>query len=171
MTESSTLREATPADAAAIAAIYNHYVATTTISMESDPVGADEMARRIADIQDGTLPWLVLAEDGRLCGYAYASKWRARPGYRLAVESSVYIDPALRGRGHGLLLYRALLARLAGRFHTVIGGIALPNAASVALHERLGFRQVACFQEVGHKFGAWVDVGYWQLSLPPAAQG
>lgn len=171
MSQSSILRDATPADAAAIALIYNHYVATTTISMETEPVGADEMARRIAEIQDGGLPWLVLELEGRPCGYAYASKWRARPGYRHAVESSVYVDPAMRGRGHGLQLYRALLARLDGRFHTVIGGIALPNAASVALHERLGFRQVACFQEVGHKFGDWVDVGYWQLSLAPVAQG
>jgi phosphinothricin acetyltransferase len=160
------LRDAASADAAAVAAIYNHYVATTTISMETDPVDAAEMARRIAEVQAGALPWLVLVEDGRLCGYAYASKWRARPGYRHAVESSVYVDPAMRGRGHGLVLYRALLAQLEGRFHTVIGGIALPNAASIALHEKLGFRQVACFHEVGHKFGDWVDVGYWQLTLP-----
>jgi phosphinothricin acetyltransferase len=165
MTQTATLRDATAADADAITAIYNHYVATTTISMENDPVSSGDMASRIAGIRDAGLPWLVLVEDGRLCGYAYASQWRARPGYRHAVESSVYIDPALRGRGHGLALYRALLARLDGRFHTVIGGIALPNAASIALHERLGFRQVACFHEVGHKFGGWVDVGYWQLTL------
>jgi phosphinothricin acetyltransferase len=170
MTKSvSVLRDATPSDAGAIAAIYNHYVATTTISMETDLVDAAEMARRIADVQSAALPWLVLVEDGRLCGYAYASKWRARPGYRHAVESSVYVDQSSRGRGHGLALYRALLARLKqeGRFHTVIGGIALPNAASIALHEKLGFRQVACFHEVGHKFGGWVDVGYWQLKLEP----
>ena len=161
------LRDATALDAGTIAAIYNHYVATTTISMENDPVDAGEMVQRIADVQSGALPWLVLVEDGRLCGYAYASKWRARPGYRHAVESSVYVDPSLRGRGHGVSLYRALLAHLEqeGRFHTVIGGIALPNAASIALHEKLGFRQVACFHEVGHKFGGWVDVGYWQLRL------
>jgi phosphinothricin acetyltransferase len=162
----SSLRDATAADAAAIAAIYNHYVATTPISMESDPVSPDEMAHRIADVQAAGLPWLVLHEGGRVLGYAYASKWRARPGYRHAVESSVYVEPGQRGRGLGLALYRALLGRLEGRFHTVIGGIALPNAASIALHERLGFRQVACFKEVGHKFGTWVDVGYWQLRLP-----
>jgi len=164
----STLRDAAAADAAVIAAIYNHYVATTVISMESDPVGAAEMARRIAEVQDATLPWLVLEEGGAVLGYAYASKWRARPGYRHAVESSVYVDAGLRGRGIGLALYRALIARLAGRFHCVIGGIALPNPASVALHERLGFCQVACFKEVGHKFGNWVDVAYWQLHLPPS---
>ena len=160
------LRDACAADAATIAAIYNHYVATTVISMESDPVGADEMARRLADVRGAALPWLVLLDNGTVLGYAYASKWRARPGYRHAVESSVYVDAAQRGRGLGLTLYRALIARLAGRFHCVIGGIALPNAASVALHERLGFRKVACFTEVGHKFDGWVDVGYWQLHLP-----
>jgi phosphinothricin acetyltransferase len=161
-----TLRDATPTDAAAIAAIYNHYVATTPISMETDPVTNEEMARRIADVQGATLPWLVLLDQGRVLGYAYASKWRTRPGYRHAVESSVYVEAGQRGRGLGLALYRALLARLEGRFHAVIGGIALPNAASIALHEKLGFRQVACFPEVGHKFGAWVDVAYWQLNLP-----
>jgi len=165
MTQPPTLREAHAADAAAIAAIYNHYVATTTISMETEAVAAEAMAARVAEVQGGGLPWLVLVDDGQVRGYAYASKWRSRPGYRHAVEASVYIDADQRARGFGLILYRALLARLDGSFHTVIGGIALPNVASIALHERLGFRQVACFHEVGHKFGAWVDVGYWQLSL------
>lgn len=169
MTESTfAVREANAADAAAIAAIYNHYVATTVISMESDPVGPDEMARRMAEVQAAALPWLVLLDDGTVIGYAYASKWRARPGYRHAVESSVYVADGRRGCGIGLQLYRALIGRLAGRFHCVIGGIALPNPASVALHERLGFRQVACFTEVGHKFGHWVDVGYWQLHVAQA---
>jgi phosphinothricin acetyltransferase len=168
MSQPPTFRDAHAADAAAIAAIYNHYVATTVISMETEAVPAEEMAGRVAEVQGAGLPWLVLIENGQLRGYAYASKWRSRPGYRHAVETSVYIAADQRGRGFGLFLYRALLARLEGRFHTVIGGIALPNAASIALHERLGFRQVACFHEVGHKFGAWVDVGYWQLNLPQA---
>jgi L-amino acid N-acyltransferase YncA len=162
------IRDAVPADAAAIAAIYNHYVATTVISMESDPVGAEDMAGRIGAVQADALPWLVLVDGAALAGYAYAGKWRARPGYRHAVESSVYVAADARGRGLGLQLYRALIAHLAGRCHCVIGGIALPNPASVALHERLGFRQAALFSEVGYKFGAWVDVGYWQLHLPPA---
>jgi phosphinothricin acetyltransferase len=167
-TLSSELRAAQPADAGAIAAIYAHYVLNSSVSMELEPPDAAELARRVAEVQAAGLPWLVLLEAGELIGYAYASKWRARPGYRHAVESSVYLAPGQRGRGHGLRLYRALLAQLDGRFHTVIGGIALPNAASIALHERLGFRQVACFPAVGHKFGAWVDVGYWQLTLPEA---
>jgi len=170
MIQTVTIRDALPDDAAAVAAIYNHYVASTTISMEDGPVAADRMAARIADVQGANLPWLVLVGDGEVIGYAYASQWRARPGYRHAVEASVYVRAGAHGRGFGRALYDALLARLHGRFHCVIGGIALPNPASIALHERLGFRQVACFKEVGHKFGQWVDVGYWQLLLPYAGE-
>jgi L-amino acid N-acyltransferase YncA len=160
------VRDAIADDTAAIARIYNHYVETTSISMEMEPVGTADMAARVATVQDAGLPWLVLLDGGELVGYAYASQWRARPGYRHAVETSVYLAPGRLGHGHGSLLYRALLARLGGRCHSVIGGIALPNPASVALHERLGFRQVACFSEVGCKFGNWVDVAYWQLLMP-----
>jgi len=161
----SAMRDAVPGDAAAIANIYGHYVLATTVSMEFEPVDAAEMAGRIAEVQAAGLPWIVLVEDGQVAGYAYASKWRARPGYRDAVEASVYLAPALRGGGRGARLYRVLIERLRGRFHTVIGGIALPNPASVALHERLGFRKVAHFEEVGHKFGQRIDVGYWQRML------
>lgn len=160
------VRDAGAHDAPAVAAIYSHYVLTTPISMETEPVDGAELARRMAEVQALDLPWIVLEEAGRLLGWAYASKWRARPGYRHAVETTVYLAPEACGRGHGSLLYGELLARLRGRYHCAIGGIALPNPASVALHERLGFRQVARFEQVGHKFGAWVDVGYWQLLLP-----
>lgn len=166
--EEVLLRDASPADAVAIAAHYNHYVSTTTVSMETEAVDGAEIARRMADVQEAGLPWIVLEEHGRLIGWAYASKWRARPGYRHAVETTVYLAPGLGGRGHGTRLYGALLGGLRGRFHCAIGGIALPNPASVALHERLGFKPVARFEEVGHKFGAWVDVGYWQLMLGDA---
>lgn len=160
------IRPATQDDAAAICAIYNHYVATTTISFEEEPVAPADMAQRIADLKAVGLPWLVAEQDGRLLGYAYASKWRARPAYRTSVESSVYLDREAAGRGVGTLLYRALLKVLRGLdVHMVIGGIAQPNAASVALHEKLGFRKVAHFSEVGRKFGRWVDVGYWELRL------
>lgn len=163
------LRDAIPEDGAAIAAIYNHYVISTAVSMEFEAVDAAAMGDRIAEVHAAGLPWLVLLRDGSLLGYAYASRWRARPGYRHAVETSVYLAPQHRGGGLGRRLYRALLARLPHDVHAVIGGIALPNPASVALHERLGFRQVACFEQVGRKFGEWVDVGYWQLSGPRAA--
>ena len=162
------IRPASSLDAARICAIYNHYVATTTISFEEAPVPEPEMAGRIADVVDGGLPWLVLEIDGVVAGYAYATKWRARPAYRHAVESSVYLDPALAGRRHGQRIYARLLDELRRRgLHTVIGGIAQPNERSVALHERLGFRKVAHFAEVGLKFGRRLDVGYWQLLLGP----
>lgn len=160
------VRPALPADAAAICAIYNYYVATTTITFEEDPVAEPDMAQRIADVEAAGLPWLVAEAGGKVVGYAYATKWRARPAYRHSVESTVYVDAACVGQGVGRALYAALLDELRGRgLHVVIGGIALPNAGSVGLHEALGFRKVARFSEVGMKFGRWIDVGYWQLNL------
>jgi phosphinothricin acetyltransferase len=163
---STRIRPASPLDAARICAIYNHYVTTTTVSFEEEPVGEPEMAQRITDVAAAGLPWLVLEVDGELAGYAYATKWRARPAYRHSVESSVYLGRACAGRGYGRLLYGAILEILREReLHLVIGGIALPNEASVGLHEALGFRKVAHFSEVGQKFGRWIDVGYWELKL------
>lgn len=160
------LRPASPADAAAICAIYNPYVETTAISFEEEAVSAQDMAQRIADVHATSLPWLVLEIDGRIAGYAYATKWRVRPAYRHSVESTIYLDPACAGRGFGRVLYDALLEELRQReLHLVIGGIAQPNASSVGLHEALGFRKAAHFSEVGMKFGRWVDVGYWELKL------
>jgi L-amino acid N-acyltransferase YncA len=160
------IRPAAPFDAARICAIYNHYVTTTTVSFEEAPVGEQEMAQRIADVGAAGLPWLVLEVDGELAGYAYATKWRVRPAYRHAVESSIYLDGAYAGRGFGRLLYGALLDALRAReLHVVIGGIAQPNDASAALHEALGFRKVAHFSEVGKKFGRWIDVAYWERKL------
>jgi phosphinothricin acetyltransferase len=159
------IRPATAADAAAIATIYNHYVATTTISFEEEPVGADGMAERIVTVA-ARLPWLVCEQDGQLVGYAYATPWRVRSAYRYSAESSVYVAPGHAGKGIGKRLYHALIGELRERgLHMVIGGIAQPNEASVALHEALGFRKVAHFSEVGMKFGRWVDVGYWELRL------
>ncbi len=161
-----SIRPATMEDADAVCAIYNPYVAATTISFEEEAVAASEMARRIAEVQALGLPWLLAECEGRLLGYAYATRWRARPAYRSSVESSVYLDRQAAGCGTGTALYRALFDALrALDVHMVIGGIAQPNAASVALHEKLGFRKVAHFSEVGRKFGRWVDVGYWELRL------
>lgn len=160
------IRPATAADAARIAAIYNEYVLATTISFEEAEVSAAEMAARIADVGAAGLPWLVGLHQGAVVGYAYATGWRARAAYRHSVESSVYLAPQAAGRGWGSALYRTLIGRLReGGFRTVIAGIAQPNARSVALHERVGFRKAAHFAEVGFKFGRWVDVAYWQLSL------
>jgi len=157
------IRSATPADAAAICLIYNYYVLNTTISFEEEAVEPAVMAERIAA---NRWPWLVLEVDGVVLAYAYATQWRTRPAYRHAVESSVYVAIDAAGRGLGRRVYQALLEQLAGLdLHCVIGGIAQPNLASVALHQALGFRRVASFEEVGWKQQRWIDVEYWQLKL------
>ncbi|WP_035373402.1 arsinothricin resistance N-acetyltransferase ArsN1 family B [Pseudoduganella violaceinigra] len=160
------IRSAHPADAAAIAAIYNHYVASSTITFEEAEVGADVMAVRIAKVISSKLPWLVIEQDGKVLGYAYASKWKERSAYRFSVESSIYLQQEARGRGLARKLYQHLfeLLRQSG-VHLVIGGVALPNDASVGLHRKMGFQPVGAFKEVGRKFGRWIDVSYWQLRL------
>jgi phosphinothricin acetyltransferase len=150
-------------DAAAICAIYNHHVTDTVVTFEETPVAAEEMARRI---RESVHPWLVVEDEGDVAGYASASTWKSRASYRHTVESSVYVDRGFQRRGHGRRLYEALLAELRARHvHCVVAGISLPNAASVALHERLGFAPAGVLREVGHKFDRWVDVGYWTLVL------
>jgi L-amino acid N-acyltransferase YncA len=161
------IRPAAAGDAAAIAAIYNHYVATSIATFELAPVDPEVMGGRIAEVQSHGLPWLVAEDAATVLGYAYAGRWRAREGYRHSVESSIYLAPGKTGRRLGGLLYQRLLETLqACNVHAVIGGVALPNPACVALHERLGFEPVARFREVGRKFDRWIDVGYWQRSMP-----
>ena len=160
------IRPATTANAAAIAAIYNHYVTNTIITFEEEPVSAAEMSGRMDEVAAAKLPWLVWAEDGKILGYAYAGKSKSRCAYRYTVEATVYLDKAATGRALGTQLYTALIASLKQHgYHGVIGGVALPNAASVALHEKLGFKKVAHFKETGFKFEKWIDVGYWELIL------
>jgi phosphinothricin acetyltransferase len=152
-------------DAAAIAGIYNYYVRETVITFEEASVSADEMTRRIAAV-GAKFPWLVAEHDGGVVGWAYATEWRPRSAYRFSVETTVYVAESHHGRGIGAALYRALIEALRQRkLHSAVGGIALPNPASVALHEKLGFRKIAHFAEVGRKLDRWVDVGYWQLLL------
>jgi phosphinothricin acetyltransferase len=152
-------------DAAAIAEIYNDYVRETVITFEETPVAAAEMARRIADV-GARFPWLVWEDSGAAVAWAYATAWKARSAYRFSVETTVYVATSHHGRGIGEALYRALIEDLRTRgLHSAVGGIALPNPASVALHEKLGFRKIAHFAEVGRKLDRWVDVGYWQLIL------
>lgn len=159
------IRPATAADAPALAAIYNPYVRDTTITFEEDLVAAGEMATRIAKVTEAH-PWLVWDEAGRVLGYAYSSVWRARPAYRHSTETAIYLAMDQQGRGIGTALYRALLEELkARRFHLVLAGVALPNEASVRLHERLGFRKAGHMREAGRKFGRWIDVGFWDLLL------
>ena len=159
------LRHCTPRDAAQICDIYNYYVRETVVTFEESPVLEADMAMRIADVTSH-LPWLVWQEEAAILGYAYAAPWKLRAAYRHAVEASIYLTPHATGRGIGSRLYTALIAELRQRgLHCVIGGAALPNPASVALHENLGFHKVAEFREVGFKFGRWIDVAYWELML------
>ncbi|MBS0321293.1 MAG: N-acetyltransferase [Proteobacteria bacterium] len=162
----AAIRVATADDFGAIAAIYNHYVLHTTISFEEREVPVHEMAARWQAVVDAGLPWLVADVAGEVAGYAYAGPWKARAAYRHSAESTVYVAADRVGRGLGAALYEALFAELRARpLRVVIGGIALPNAASVALHERMGMRKVAHFAEVGFKFGRWIDVAYFQAAL------
>jgi L-amino acid N-acyltransferase YncA len=162
---SEAIRSATRNDAAAICDIYNHYVLNTVISFETEAVSVDEMAARIEETLT-QFPWLVYEVEGRIIGYAYASKWRLRRAYQHSVEGSVYLVQDYAGRGVGTLLYQALINELTKQnVHAVLGGIALPNPGSVALHEKLGFVKVAHLPQIGRKFDQWLDVGYWQLIL------
>jgi len=159
------IRPAATADAAAIAEIYNHYVLHTPVTFEEEPVSSEQIRARMADIQ-AAYPWLVYEQRGSIEGYAYAGKWHSRCAYRNSVETTVYLDSAKLGKGIGSQLYGELIRMLrSAGLHVAVGGIALPNASSVALHEKLGFVKVAHFKEVGWKYGRWIDVGYWQLML------
>lgn len=164
--EKANIRPAKTSDAAQICDIYNYYISNTCITFEEEAVTAEEMAGRIENVIKD-LCWLVYEEDGRILGYAYYTKWRARSAYKFSVESTVYLDHNFKGRGIGRKLYTALLenARKQG-IHVVIGGIALPNPESVILHEKMGFEKVAQFKEVGFKHNQWLDVGYWELMFP-----
>ena len=160
------IRPATPADAAAIAAIYNHYVVHTIVTFEEEEISTKEMALRITEVQGAGRPWFVWEEAGKVIGYSYASGWKSRCSYRFSLETTVYLDQAATGRGLGTQLYSALIDSLRQtKTHALIGGVALPNAGSVALHEKLGFVKIGHFKEVGWKFDQWIDVGYWELVL------
>jgi L-amino acid N-acyltransferase YncA len=160
------VRPALPDDAEQIAAIYNHYVKTSIITFEEADVAASEMANRISEIHSTPLPWLGAVRGDRIVGYAYAGKWKMRAAYRFSTEVTVYVHPGMGGTGIGSALYSQLLSALkSGGVHAVMGGIALPNDASVRLHEKFGFKKVAHFKEVGFKFDRWIDVAYWQLTL------
>jgi phosphinothricin acetyltransferase len=163
------LRVATPEDAEALAAIYDPVVADTAISFELEPPGPDEMRRRIVATL-ARLPWLVSVDaQGCVDGYAYASRHRERAAYQWAVDVSAYVREDARGRGLGKCLYERLLAELAALgYFQACAGIALPNAASVALHEAVGFRPVGVYPQIGFKLGRWRDVGWWVRPLQAA---
>lgn len=158
------VRAARPGDAAAIAAIYAPHVERGTVSFEATAPDAATIAARMTAAAP-LYPWLV-AEDGKTLGYAYAAAFGTREAYRWAVETTVYVGDEAQRRGVGRRLYGALLATLAAQgFAQAVGRIALPNPSSVALHERLGFREAGVLGGVGWKAGRWIDVAYWQCAL------
>ena len=160
------IRMANKGDAAAVAAIYSPYVTDAVTSFEIDPPGPGDMAARIETVL-GRAPWLVYTSTGAgVVGYAYASRHHERAAYQWSVDVAVYIHAAHHRRGIGRALYETLfsLLRLQG-FYVAHAGITLPNAASVGLHEALGFQPVGVYPAVGWKFGAWRDVGWWRLPL------
>lgn len=156
-------------DAAACAAIYAPYVTASVATFEIDPPSPADIARRMA----ASHLWLVAtAQDGAVAGYAYASTHRERAAYRWAADVAVYVDAGHTGQGVGRALYAELLPRLRDQgLWTLCAGIALPNAASEALHRRSGFTPVGTYRRIGWKAGAWRDVRWWQLDLRPGEEG
>jgi phosphinothricin acetyltransferase len=160
------IRAAQSPDFESIAAITNHYILTTPIHFAYDPAPAAEL-RGVWEKNRDTHPYLVLTDGaGDVIGYARAYQWRTRAAYDRTAEVGIYIRHDLLGRGHGKPLYRALIDACRERgFHSLIGGIALPNEPSVRLHESLGFIHTGTVREAGWKFDRWHDVGFWQLLL------
>lgn len=166
------LRDAAADDLEAMRAIYAEQVLTGTASFELVPPEAAEFARRWAAVRDAGLPWIVAEQAGEVAGYAYAGPYRPRPAYRFTVEDSVYVAPAAQGRGLGRALLAATIERAeaAGcrQMVAVVGDSG--NRGSVALHEALGFRRVGTFQNVGFKFGRWLDTALLQRPLGAGAE-
>lgn len=162
------IRAATPEDAAAVSLIYAPYVTGSAVSFEAEPPAPDEMRARMEAGAD-LYPWLAAEEDGALLGYAYAAPFRTRHAYRFTVETTVYLRAEAQGRGVGRRLYEPLLGLLERQgFTQAIAAIALPNAASIGLHEKIGFRHAGTYGRVGFKLGRWWDVGLWQRALAAA---
>ncbi|MCC8018772.1 MAG: N-acetyltransferase family protein [Rikenellaceae bacterium] len=158
------IREVSVEDAPAICAIYNHYIGKTAVTFETVPLTVDEMAGRIARVTGAGYPYYVAMADGEVAGYCHLRPFNSKQAFSLTAEISIYIHPAMHGRAIGsALMYRLLHGLDPDMFHTIIAGITLPNDASVALHEKFGFRQVGFMKETGRKFDRWHDVGYWQL--------
>ena len=165
-TRPANIRAADADDAEQIAAIYAPIVLDTAISFELEPPTPAEMRERIKSIFSSGLPWLVSECDGRVLGYAYASRHRDRAAYRWSVDTTAYVAESVRGQGIGKSLYSELLAILSmQRFQNAYAGITLPNPASEALHHAVGFERIAIYSKVGFKLGEWRDVAWYRRVL------
>lgn len=159
-----TIRAADERDLPALTAIYNHYVLHTAITFDVAPLAPDERRPWFREhAPTGRYRLIVAEEPEGVLGYASTSRWRPKPAYDSTVESSVYCRQDANGRGVGSLLYRALFDIIAREdVHRIVAGVALPNPASVALHERFGFRRVGVFAAVGRKFDRFWDVAWFE---------
>lgn len=160
------IRLATPDDAEQVHAVYAPYC-HTPISFEAVPPGPDEMRRRMVQVLENH-PWLVCEKDGEIVGYAYAGRHGECAAYRWSVDTSVYIGQQHRRLGLGRALYTSLLGMLSLQgYVNAYAGVTLPNAASVGLHEAMGFQPVGVYRQVGFKYGTWHDVGWYQRLHQP----
>ncbi|MGE5943295.1 MAG: N-acetyltransferase family protein [Flavobacteriales bacterium] len=159
------IRDVNIHDAKQIVNIYNYYVLNSVVTFDKNPFSEKDFIERIETISS-QYPFIVFEEDAHILGYAYANMFRQKPAYKNTVETTIYLKNDEQGRRIGTELYTELLKKIKEQnYHAVIGGLTLPNEASVRLHEKLGFKQVAHFKEVGFKFNRWLDVGFWELIL------
>lgn len=169
-----TIRDAVPEDLDAITAIYAEAVRNGTASYELEPPDREEMQRRYGVLVGAGYPYLVAQNGGLVCGFAYAGAFRPRPAYRFAVEDSVYVDPDLRGAGIGRQLLMELIARasaLGFRQIVAVIGDGPTNAASIALHRKLGFDHSGTIRGTGYKHGRWLDTVIMQREINGGTQG
>ena len=161
------IRLATEADAARMLEIYAPIVRETVISFEEEPPSLEEFRGRIRAVLE-RMPWLVCVKDDAVAGYAYATPFRARAGYRWTAELTVYVASSHHRRGVGRALYAALLGCLAAQgYRTAVAIIALPNPASIELHRSMGFHRTGVLENIGYKHDKWIDDDVWQLDLQP----
>jgi len=166
------IRDCRPGDIPAITTLYEHYVATSLATFDEIPPSPEEMAQRRAEVLEVGLPFIVaVGHDGHLFGYAYAAAFRRRTGYRYTLEDSIYVEPSATRTGIGSALLAALIERCAAAGYrqivAVIGDTA--HAASIGLHQKLGFTRIGVLPAIGFKFGRWVDVVLMQRALGPGA--
>jgi len=152
-------------DAKQLLDIYNYYVLNTTVTFDIEALTLEDFKDKLNIIKK-KYPFIIFEENNKILGYAYGSKFRPKPAYNYVVESTVYVKHTARGKQIGTKLYTELLKQLKNtNLHTVLGVLTIPNDASIKLHEKFGFEQVANLREVGFKFGEWQHVGIWQLKL------
>lgn len=160
-----TIRDADSRDAERIAEIYRYYAEETAISFETEAPDADEMGRRIAEVQEG-YPYLVILEDGRIEGYAYVHRFSERAAYHRSAEITIYLDKDATGRGYGRALYEEIERRLRGSgIHNLYAIVMHPGEGSMEFHERMGYRIVGRLTDAGEKFGRLWSVVYMEKHI------